>query len=200
MGPGPVQRRDLNFFFGASMTAPYLVLGFSTGAMIFTTGLPLPHFTLLRFDRLTEIIVAATPTPGSWFRSSRDTFREVLRDAGHELETFAWSEWVLNTLDLYLENRHGFMYSNFGDAAASRQLSKARGSDWLFIPASSAIELLVAVDRIECEASDVTAFVASEDGPDSAAEEAAAVQAALTALKAWLAQLSPGSVGLLSIG
>jgi len=26
------------------------------------------------------------------------------------------------------------------------------------------------------------------------------VQAALTALKAWLAQLSPGSVGLLSIG
>jgi hypothetical protein len=65
---------------------------------------------------------------------------------------------VQNTLDLYLENRHGFMYSNFGDAAASRQLSKARGSDWLFIPASSAIELLVAVDRIECEASDVTAL------------------------------------------
>jgi hypothetical protein len=59
---------------------------------------------------------------------------------------------------------------------------------------------LVAVDRIECEASDVTAFVASEDGPDSAVEEAAAVQAALTALKAWLAELSPGSVGLLSIG
>lgn len=46
-----------------------------------------------------------------------------------------------------------------------------RTSDWLFIPASSAIELLVAVDHIECEASDVTAFVASEDGPDSAAEE-----------------------------
>jgi hypothetical protein len=157
-------------------------------------------FYVVPGDRLTEIIVAATPTPGSWFRSPRDTFREVLRDASHELETFAWSEWVFNTLDLYLENRHGFMYSNFGDAAASRQLSKARGSDWLFIPASSAIELLVAVDRIECEASDVTAFVASEDGPDSAAEEAAAVQAALTALKAWLAELSPGSVGLLSIG
>jgi hypothetical protein len=62
------------------------------------------------------------------------------------------------------------------------------------------LNCLVAVDRIECEASDVTAFVASEDGPDSAVEEAAAVQAALTALKAWLAELSPGSVGLLSIG
>jgi hypothetical protein len=60
--------------------------------------------------------------------------------------------------------------------------------------------LLVAVDRIECDASDVTAFVASEDGPDSAAEEAAAVQAVLTALMAWLAELSPGSVGRLSIG
>ena len=70
----------------------------------------------------------------------------------------------------------------------------------VFIPASSAIELLVAVDRIECDASDVTAFVASEDGPDSTAEEAAAVQAVLTALMAWLAELSPGSVGLLSIG
>jgi hypothetical protein len=77
------------------------------------------------------------------------------------------------------------MYSNFGDAAASRQLSKARGSDWLVIPASSAVELLTALDRIECEAGDVTAFAASEHGPDSAAEEAAAVQVALTALKAW---------------
>lgn len=76
-------------------------------------------FYVVPGDRLTEIIVAATPTPGSWFRSPRDTFREVLRDASHELETFAWSEWVFNTLDLYLENRHGFMYSNFGDAAAS---------------------------------------------------------------------------------
>jgi hypothetical protein len=143
-------------------------------------------FYVVPGDRLTEIIVAATPTPGSWFRSPRDTFREVLRDAGRELESFAWSGWVFNTLDLYLENRHGFMYTNFGEAAASRQLSKARGSDWLVIPASSAVELLAALDRIECEADDVTAFVASEHGPDSAAEEAAAVQAALTALKAWL--------------
>jgi hypothetical protein len=53
---------------------------------------------------------------------------------------------------------------------------------------------------IECETGDVTAFVASEHGPDSAAEVAAAVQAALTALKAWLTHLSPGSVGLLFIG
>jgi len=30
------------------------------------------------------------------------------------------------------------MYSNFGNAATSQQLSKARGSDWLVIPASSA--------------------------------------------------------------
>jgi hypothetical protein len=106
--------------------------------------------------------------------------------------------WAGSTL--YLENRHGFMYSNFGNAAASRQLSKARGSDWLVIPASSAVELLAALDHIKCETADVTAFVTSEHGPDSAAEEAAAVQAALTTLKAWLAHLSPGLVGLLSIG
>jgi hypothetical protein len=31
-------------------------------------------------------------------------------------------------------------------------------------------------------------------------EEAAAVGAALTTLKAWLAEVSPGSVGLLSVG
>jgi hypothetical protein len=157
-------------------------------------------FYVVPGDRLTEIMVAATPSPGSWFRSPRDTFPEVLREAGRELETFAWSGWVFNSLDLYLENRHGFMYSNFGNAAASRQLSKARGSDWLVIPASSAVELLAALNHIKCETADVTAFVASEHGPDSAAEEAAAVQAAMTTLKAWLAHLSPGSVGLLSIG
>src|ERR1700756_2170910 len=97
-------------------------------------------------------------------------------ESGRELETFARSGWVFNSLDLYLENRHGFMYSNFGNAAASRQLSKARGSDWLVIPASSAVELLAALNHIKCETADVTAFVASEHGPDSASEEAAAVQ------------------------
>jgi hypothetical protein len=43
------------------------------------------------------------------------------------------------------------MYSNFGETAASRQLSKARGSDWLVIPASSAVELLTALDHINAK-------------------------------------------------
>jgi hypothetical protein len=47
---------------------------------------------------------------------------------------------------------------------------------------------------------DVTALVASEHGPDGAADEAVAVQAALTTLKAWLVEASRGSVGLLSVG
>jgi len=127
-------------------------------------------------------------------------FWDVLRSSGRELETFAWSGWVFNTLDLYLEIRHGFMYANFGDAPTSRQLSQARGSDWLVLPAASAIELLAALDVVECEAGDVTAFVASERGPDGAEEEGMAVQAALTTLKVWLAEVSPGSVGLLSVG
>jgi hypothetical protein len=108
--------------------------------------------------------------------------------------------WVFNTLDLYFEIRHGFMYANFGDAPTSRKLSQARGSDWLVLPAASAIELLAALDVVECEAGDVTAFVASERGPDGAEEEGMAVQAALTTLKVWLAEVSPGSVGLLSVG
>jgi hypothetical protein len=113
---------------------------------------------------------------------------------------------VFGTLDLYLESRHGFMYVNFGDAATSRQLSKARGSDWLVLSATSAAELLAALDSVECVAGDVTAFIASEHGPDDpddpdgTAEEAVAVQAALATLKAWLAEVSPGSVGLLSVG
>jgi hypothetical protein len=79
-------------------------------------------------------------------------------------------------------------------------VSKARGSDWLVLPAAAVVNLLAALDRVECEAGDVTAFVAAEHGPDGAAVEATAMQAALSALKAWLAQVSPGSVGLLSIG
>ena len=107
---------------------------------------------------------------------------------------------MFNTLDLYLESRHGLMYANFGETAVGEQLSKARGSDWLVLPSASAVELVVALDGVECEAGDMTAFVASEHGPDRAEEEAMAVQAALTTLKAWLAEVSPGSVGLLSVG
>ena len=83
---------------------------------------------------------------------------------------------------------------------SSRQLSQARGSDWLVLPAASVRELLTALGGVECEAGDVRAFVASEHGPDGAEEEAVAVQAALTTLKAWLTEISPGSVELLSIG
>jgi hypothetical protein len=68
------------------------------------------------------------------------------------------------------------------------------------LPAASAVELLAALDGVECPADDMTAFVASEHGPDGTEEEAAAVHAALATLKAWLAEVSPGSVGLLSVG
>jgi hypothetical protein len=157
-------------------------------------------FYVVPHERLTDIVAAATPTRGGWLRPAHDTFRDVLRGSGRQLQTFAWSGWVFNTLDLYLRNRHGFVYDKFGDAAASRQLSKARGSDWLVLPAASAAELLAALDGMECEAGDVTAFVTNEHGKDGAAEEAVAVQAALTALKTWLAEVSPGSIGLLSVG
>jgi len=157
-------------------------------------------FYVVPAERLTDIVAAATPAPGGWFRSARDTFPAVLRGSGRQLETFAWSGWVFNTLDLYLKSRHGFMYDNFGNAAYSRQLSTARGSYWLVLPAASVANLLAALDGVECEAGDVTAFVASEHGAEGAVEEAVAVQAALTTLKAWLAEVLPGSAGLLSIG
>jgi hypothetical protein len=48
---------------------------------------------------------------------------------GRELKSFAWSGWVFNTLDLYLESRHGLM--------TSQRLSRVRGSDWLVLPAAS---------------------------------------------------------------
>ena len=131
--------------------------------------------TLRRVQQTLDTYAAATPAPGGWFRSARDMFPVILRGASRQLETFAWSGWVFNTLDLYLESRHGFMYSKFGDAAASRQLSKARGSDWLVLPAASAVELLAALNDVVCDASDLTAFIASEHGPDGAAEEVVAV-------------------------
>jgi hypothetical protein len=116
------------------------------------------------------------------------------------LETFAWSGWVFNTLDLYLQNRHGFMVDNFGDADASAVLSKARGSFWRVLPASASHELLLALAAVECQTGDVTTFVADEHGPDGAADEAVAIQAALASLKAWLSEVAPGSIGLLFIG
>jgi hypothetical protein len=147
-------------------------------------------FYVVPAERLTDVVTAATPVPGGWFRPARDTFWDVLRGSGRELERFAWSGWVFNTLDLYLESRLGFMYANFGDAHTSQQLSQARGSDWLVLPAASAVELLAALDGVECPADDVTAFVASEHGPDGTEEEAAAVHAALTTLKAWLGSIA----------
>ena len=86
-------------------------------------------FYLVPDLRLPDVLAAAPPVPGGWFRSPRDTFREVLRSSSRELEPFtAGSGWVFNTLDLYLEDRHDLGYSVFGDAAIGDPLSKARGS------------------------------------------------------------------------
>ncbi len=119
-------------------------------------------FYVVPGKRLTDVVAAATPAPGGWFRPARDTFRDVLRGSDRELETFAWSGWVFNTPDLYLGSRHGVSYADFGDAATSGKLSEARGSDWLILPAAAAAELLAALAGVECEAGDVTAFVATE--------------------------------------
>ena len=126
--------------------------------------------------------------------------RRLELERPRQLETFGWSGWVFNDLEMYLENRNGFTYSKFGDDDASRQLSKARGSDWLVLPAASAAELRAALDGVTCEAGDMKTFFSSEHGPDNVAEGAAAVQAALTILKTWLAEVSPGSVRLMSVG
>ena len=158
-------------------------------------------FYLVADPRLPELIAAAAPASAGWFRSARDTFPEVLRGAGRELEPFtAGSGWVFNTLDLYLEDRHGFMLGRFGDATSSDRLSKARGSYWLALPPAAAADLLRALERIDLTLADLVAFITSEHGPDDAAEEAAAVEAAMAALKAWLVQVSPGETGLLSVG
>jgi hypothetical protein len=57
-----------------------------------------------------------------------------------------------------------------------------------------------ALADVRCETPDVTEFVASEHDPDDADEGAKMVQAALATLKAWLSEVGPGQVGLLSVG
>lgn len=157
-------------------------------------------FYVVPGQRLSEIVAAATPVRGRWWRPARDNFRPVLRAASRELQSFGWSGWEFNTLDLYLEARHGFMYGKFGDAALSGELSKARGAYWLVLPAAGASQLLAALDAVEADASDVTAFVVAEHGPDGAAEEAEAVLAALATLQSWLCEITSGTIGLHSVG
>jgi hypothetical protein len=158
-------------------------------------------FYLVPDSRLPDVLAAATPVAAGWFRSSRDTFPQLLRNSGRKLEPFtAGSGWVFNTLDLYLEDRHGFMFGAFGDATTSDRLSKARGSYWLVLPPPDAARLLAVLQGIDLDLADLVAFITSDRGPKEATEEAAAAQAAATALKAWLAQVSPDVTGLLSVG
>jgi hypothetical protein len=158
-------------------------------------------FYLVPDLRLADVLAAATPISGGWFRPPRDTFWEILRASSRQLDPFtAGSGWVFNTLDLYLEDRHRLTYSAFGDATIGDLLSRARGSYWLAIPPSAAARLLGALEPLAPGLDDLIAFITSEHGGDHAAEEAAAVQAALTTLKGWAREVSPGTTGLLSVG
>jgi hypothetical protein len=89
---------------------------------------------------------------------------------------------------------------SYGDTEIGDRLAKARGSYWLALPPEAAARLREALERVDMNLADLVAFITSEHGPDEAAEGAAAAQAALAALKAWLVRVSPGETGLLSIG
>ena len=156
-------------------------------------------FYVVPDERLPDVVAAAAPAKAGWFRPARSTFRETLRASGRELEAFGWSGWAFNMLDIYLRNRHGIVYDNFGDADATRKLT-ARGSYWLVLPTKSAAALLADLNGIECPFDDIVAEVVTEHGAEGANEEAKAVQAALVTLKAWLSKVTPGSAGLLSVG
>jgi len=157
-------------------------------------------FYLVPDARLPEVMAAATPAPGRWLKPARDTFWEVLRGAGQELEPFtAGSGWVFNTVDLYLRDRR-LVFDRYGDEAASNLLSKARGSYWLVIPSTGAAQLLEELNQVELSLSELVAFITSEHGSAEAAEEARAVEAALPTFKRWLAQVRTGTTGLLSVG
>jgi len=158
-------------------------------------------FYLVPDSRLPDVVAAAKPTSRRWLGPARDTFWEVLRGSCRELERFtAGSGWVFNTLDLYLENRYGCMYGQFGDGATGDVLSQARGSYWLALPSAAASQLLGALNQVDLSLSDLLAFITSEHGSEQAAEEAAAVQAAVTTFKGWLVQVPAGTTGLLSVG
>jgi hypothetical protein len=56
-------------------------------------------FYVVPGERLSDVVAAATPASG-WFRPVRDMFWDTLGASSRELETFAWSGWVFNSLDL----------------------------------------------------------------------------------------------------
>ena len=92
------------------------------------------------------------------------------------------------------------MYSTFSDPGVGDALSRARGSSWMAFPSDAAFQLLAALQRVAVNIADLTAFIAAEHGPETASEEAEAVQAALSIFQGWLAQVAPRATGLLSIG
>jgi hypothetical protein len=92
------------------------------------------------------------------------------------------------------------MFGAFDDTTTTDLLSKARGSYWLALPPLAATRLLDVLQQIDLNLPDLVALITSERGPKDAAEETMAAQAAVTALKMWLAQVSPGVTGLLSVG
>src|ERR1700686_434898 len=128
-------------------------------------------FYLVPDSRLPDVVAAATPVPRRWLRPARDTFWEILRGSSQALDPFtAGSGWVFNTLDLYLRDRHGLMYDNFGDEATSDLLSKARGSSWLVLPSATAAQLLDALTPLDLSLFDLVSFITSEHGSEQAAE------------------------------
>jgi hypothetical protein len=157
-------------------------------------------FYVVPAERLPDIVVAAAPVKSGWFRRSTDKFWRVLHDIGRELEPFAGSGWAFNTLDLYLETRHGFMFDRFGDPDASDCLSRLRGSYWLVLPQDRTVALLAALATVPRDPEGLAVFLRDEHGTDAVDEEVAAIEAALTTLRAWLAEIPLGSVGLLSVG
>src|SRR5438552_18184573 len=94
-------------------------------------------FYVVPAERLTDVAAAATPAPGGWFRLVRDMFRDVLR--GSRLRT-----GVICLVRLGVQHPRPVSrkparphVGQFRRRRDQQRLSRARGSDWLVLPAAS---------------------------------------------------------------
>jgi hypothetical protein len=148
---------------------------------------------------IAAIRAAAEPQKAGWFRKSKDVFWDTLHDIAPDVLNLDWSGYAMFVLFEFLREKRGFNFAGVDDHRLAEFLSKARRSYFAVFDSDVAGAFASKLETAILSEVELAAFANHFSGTDDA-DAGKSLLGAAQSLKAALAQVRHGSIGLLHVG
>jgi hypothetical protein len=142
---------------------------------------------------------AAEPRKTGWFGRAKDRFWETLTATAPDVMNFEWSGYAVIMLFEFLREQGGFDLTRADEHPLAQFLSKARSSYFAVFEPDEARAFVEKLSATELKESELAAFANDFSGTNDA-DAGKSLLGAAESLRAALARVREGTLGLLHVG